>query len=253
VAPNVSEQPTGWVEDNSEFFIDLGEVITPSRAEQMFMAASLVPAQESERFVAVDLACGAGLLSATLLRRFPECRVIALDGSPRMLEESRKNLAQFGACFELGLFDLKKRDWLESLPNRVRCFVSSLAVHHLDAAEKQQLFRDLRGKLEPGGALIIVDLVEAANDWARRACAHAWDAAVREQALRLNGNLAAYARFREGWNHYVTPDIDFDKPSRLFEQLQWLAEAGFSQVDCFWLKAGHAIYGGYVEPFAVGH
>jgi len=43
----------------------------------------------------------------------------------------------------------------------------------------------------------------------------------------------------------VAPDVDFDKPSRLFEQFQWLAEAGFSQVDCFWLKAGHAIDGSY--------
>jgi len=242
----VSQQPIGWAEDNSQFFIDFGEVVTPSRAEQMSMAASLVPAQESEQFVAVDLACGAGLLSATLLRRFPECRVIALDGSPRMLEATAKNLAQFGTRFELDIFDLKKRDWLESLPNQVRCFVSSLSIHHLDGTEKQQLFRDLRNRLEPGGALIIVDLVEAVNDWARRAYADAWDAAVKEQALRLNGDLGAYERFREGWNHYVTPDVDFDKPSRLFEQLQWLQQARFSQVDCFWLKAGHAVYGGYV-------
>lgn len=244
--PNVSEQPIGWAEESSQYFIAFGEVITPSRAEQMSMAASLVPAQTSEQFVAVDLACGAGLLSATLLRRFPACQVIALDGSPRMLKESERNLAQFGVRFELGLFDLKKRDWLESLPNQVRCFVSSLAIHHLDGAEKQQLFNDLRGRLEAGGALIIVDLVEAANDWARRAYARAWDAAVKEQALRLNGDLGAYERFRQGWNHYVTPDVDFDKPSRLFEQLHWLADAGFSQVDCFWLKAGHVVYGGYV-------
>ena len=28
-------------------------------------------------------------------------------------------------------------------------------------------------------------------------------------------------------------------------QLRWLEEAGFSSVDCFWMRAGHAVYGGY--------
>jgi hypothetical protein len=30
--------------------------------------------------------------------------------------------------------------------------------------------------------------------------------------------------------------------------LTWLSEAGFAVVDCFWLQAGHAIYGGYKAP-----
>ena len=34
-------------------------------------------------------------------------------------------------------------------------------------------------------------------------------------------------------------------PSPLFDQLAWLSEAGFEPVDCFWLLAGHAVYGGY--------
>jgi len=34
-------------------------------------------------------------------------------------------------------------------------------------------------------------------------------------------------------------------PYRVFDQLKWLEEAGFSAVDCFWMRAGHAIYGGY--------
>jgi hypothetical protein len=34
-------------------------------------------------------------------------------------------------------------------------------------------------------------------------------------------------------------------PSPLSEQLVWLREAGFASVDCFWLRAGHAVYGGY--------
>jgi hypothetical protein len=35
-----------------------------------------------------------------------------------------------------------------------------------------------------------------------------------------------------------------DKPSRLSDQFRWLEEAGFAEVDVFWMQAGHAIYGG---------
>jgi hypothetical protein len=35
-------------------------------------------------------------------------------------------------------------------------------------------------------------------------------------------------------------------PDRVFEQLRWLEEAGFRAMDCFWMRAGHAVYGGYV-------
>jgi hypothetical protein len=30
-------------------------------------------------------------------------------------------------------------------------------------------------------------------------------------------------------------------------QLDWLKEAGFAIVDCFWLQAGHAVFGGFKD------
>ena len=38
---------------------------------------------------------------------------------------------------------------------------------------------------------------------------------------------------------------DIDKPSRLLDQLTWLAQAGFAQVAVVWMRAGHAIFGGW--------
>lgn len=209
------------------------------------MLTALIPARPEEPFLAVDLACGAGGLCAAILERFPACRVVALDGSERMLAEAQRRLAGFADRVELRRFDLFRRDWLDELPGPARCVVSSLAIHHLDGAGKRRLFRDLAERLEPGGALLILDLVEPVNPIAQAAYAAAWDAAVREQAAGIPEGQAVYAFFRDGWNHYADPDLEVDKPSGLFEQLVWLREAGFTQVDCFWLRAGHALYGGY--------
>jgi trans-aconitate methyltransferase len=235
-----------WSEDASQDFIALGEIFTPSRASLFQAIASLIPASADEVFSGVELSAGAGLLTRSLLERFPRCRIIALDFSPAMLDEAKRNLEGYEERVAFRLFDLRRRDWLDDLPSDLRCFVSSLAIHHLDGAEKRGLFAELSGRLPAGGALLIADLVEPVNEYVRSLYASAWDDAVREQSLQHTGSLDAYRAFHEkDWNHFVTPDVEFDKPSGLFEQLSWLSEAGFSQVDCFWLRAGHAIYGGY--------
>ena len=59
-----------------------------------------------------------------------------------------------------------------------------------------------------------------------------------------DGDLAAFDMFQhDQWNFYRYPD-PMDKPSGVTEHLRWLEEAGFIDVDVYWLKAGHAIYGG---------
>ena len=79
----------------------------------------------------------------------------------------------------------------------------------------------------------------------QRAMARWWDAEVKRQSLALSGSLDAYRQFVDDtWNWYDYPDPS-DMPSSLPEHLQWLADAGFTGVDVFWARAGHAVYGGY--------
>ncbi len=80
---------------------------------------------------------------------------------------------------------------------------------------------------------------------ARTLFADTWDRAAETQSMAKTGSSQLYELFvREQWNYYRYPD-PVDQPSSLFEQLSWLKAAGFAVVDCFWMQAGHAIYGGY--------
>ena len=77
---------------------------------------------------------------------------------------------------------------------------------------------------------------------------------MRRRAEELDGHTAAFDFFtRDGWNLYRHPD-PLDKPSRLIEQLNWLAASGYADVDVHWLKAGHAIFSGIksVPPAVAG-
>jgi SAM-dependent methyltransferase len=70
---------------------------------------------------------------------------------------------------------------------------SALSVHHLDGAGKAALFVRVAGALRPGGRFVLGDVV------------------IPEDPADV-----------------VTPICDeYDRPSTLAEQLEWLSEAGF--------------------------
>lgn len=239
----------GWSERDSAVFIDLGRYAVPGREDQFRTICSLIPPRATP-WLALDLCCGEGLLCEELLKCHTAASVVGMDASPTMLARAAARLAAYGERFRVRQFDLAAHDWRDP-ETRAHAIVSSLAIHHLSDDGKRQLYRDLFAMLNPGGVLIIADLVQPADARAVALAADEWDQAVRERALMLDGNLAGFEAFeREQWNMYRYPDTDpipYDTPSRLYDQLRWLEEAGFAGVDVYWMRAGHAIFGG-VRP-----
>lgn len=241
---NMGNTPMPWGETDSAAFIEQGAIFTPARDEIEAALVALIPAQENEAFTAVEIGTGAGWLSEAILRAYPHASVIGLDGSPRMRQETATRLAPYGHRAEVRPFRLEEDAWLADLRD-VRAFVSSLVIHHLDGAGKRALFAALHARLAPGGALLIADLVAPTSEPARRYAARSWDDDVRHQSLALTGSTAAYDEFRATqWNIFDYPD-PVDMPSPLADQLRWLADIGYVGVDAFWVRAGHAVYGGY--------
>jgi tRNA (cmo5U34)-methyltransferase len=239
--------PDGWTEATSTHFLDMADVYVPRRGEQIATIVGLIPAQSDEAFAIVELASGGGALARAVLEAYPRSSYTALDGSSVMRAHLQQALAAYRDRLSVQAFALEETGWLASLPSPLRCAVSSLAVHHLTGEQKRLLFHELAQRIEPGGALLLADIVEPATPHVEQEFARQWDDATRAQSLTLHGNLSAYAAFQaDNWNYFTPAGKDeIDKPSRLLDQLVWLREAGFQHVDCFWLAAGHAIYGGY--------
>jgi tRNA (cmo5U34)-methyltransferase len=198
----------------------------------------------------VELASGEGRLSYAILRAFPNATLLALDGEDSMRVETARRLSVFGGRASVGEFDMRRSEW-HGVMEGADAVVSSLCVHHLDGGEKRALFRAVRERLPARGALLIADIILPARAEARELFAATWDRAASSAALEQTGSTALFEQFNAvRWNLFRHPDDDFDKPSPLFDQLLWLKDAGFAVVDCFWLRAGHAIYGGYVANAA---
>ncbi len=231
-----------WSEPDSRLFIDYGRYFIPERELQIQIIGDLVPSL-SEPFHILELCCGEGLLAQALLERFPASSVDGYDGSAEMLRQAQNRLAGYGHRARFKTFDLAAPNW-RTTDRPWQAIVSSLAIHHLDDAQKQTLYRDLYPLLAPNGALIIADVIQPAHPLAMTLAAKLWNEQVSQRALALAGHPRAYDVFQqEQWNLYRYPD-PMDKPSRLADQLKWLEAAGWVKVDVYWLNAGHAIFGG---------
>ena len=176
----------------------------PGAAEQIATLVALIPARPDEAFTVAELASGDGTLAQAVLDAFPACHYLALDGSDVMRETLRTRLAAYGDRVEVRPFRMEERDWREALPTPLRCVLSSLCVHHLEGEAKRDLFADMAARLEPGGALLLADIVEPAAPWLASLYAQQYDEIVRQQSLAAYGDLRGFERFEaEQWNYFT--------------------------------------------------
>jgi tRNA (cmo5U34)-methyltransferase len=231
----------GWREDDSSLFIDYGRAFTPDRERQQAIIGELVASVAPSRLV--ELCCGGGELARLMLERLPQARLLALDGSPTMLAQTRETCEAHAGRLQLQQFDLAARDWraLQPAPDAI---CSSLAVHHLDGPQKRELFADLFAALRPGGIFVLADLIRPDSDAGWQIAAEDWDRAVALRSEQIYGDDRAQQKFAElRWNYFWWPgDNNIDHPSTAAEHIAWLQAAGFEAIELHWLLAGHAIF-----------
>jgi tRNA (cmo5U34)-methyltransferase len=234
---------SGWTERDSEMYLQIADVAVPRRDEMRTTIVAAVPFKTDEPLKILELGSGDGGLADALLTVFPRATLTALDGSEVMRQTASDRLAVFGDRARVAPFDLAALDWWDRMFG-VDLIVSSLCVHHLNDAKKQYLYKAAAERLSPRGALLIADLIEPQHPSSRALAADLWDAQAKQRAEAL-GSPALFQRFLDArWNHFRFPG-DRDQPSALFHQLVWLRHAGFSAVDCCWVNAGHAVFGGF--------
>jgi trans-aconitate 2-methyltransferase len=94
---------------------------------------------------ALDAGCGTGQVTASLLERLPTGSVVALDGSPSMIEAARGRLGTDRVTFLV-------HDLLEPLPIEPVDAVLSTATFHW-VPDHDRLFANLADAMRPGAQL----------------------------------------------------------------------------------------------------
>ena len=99
----------------------------------------------------LDAGCGTGRVTEEVLDRLPQARIVALDGSRRMLDEAARRLAP---AVEAGRVTFVHADLGRPLPldTPVDAVVSTATFHWV--LDHDTLFRNLATVLRPGGQLV---------------------------------------------------------------------------------------------------
>lgn len=150
----------------------------------------------------LDAGCGSGRVTEQLAARLPRGRVIALDGSPSMIEAARARLAPFGARVRYVVADLGRP--LPLAASSVDAVLSTAAFHWV--ADHEDLFRHLAAVIRPGGRLVAQ-------------CGGAGNIATVRAAIEAVG---------DGWEGPWT----FATPA---ETRRHLSAAGFTEIET-WLQ-----------------
>lgn len=106
---------------------------------------SALPLRGDEQIL--DAGCGTGRVTAELLKRYPHCRVTAVDASLNMVEQARTTLSEFGSRVEVRQTDLAELSAVDAYD-----LVFSTAVFHW-VPDHDRLFANIFRALRPGGFL----------------------------------------------------------------------------------------------------
>jgi len=196
-----------------------------------------------ERFL--DLGTGDGALAQLMLAIFPRGEAVLVDFSEPMLAGVEQRLAGRGR-WRVVRGDLSDPGWRRGLPEgSYGAAVSSLAIHHLPAERKRELFAEVFELLEQGAMFVNLDYVDI--DGPLRGL---WEEQLVAKALHLERERGG-GRSQAELEHELLDDADEDRPDTVADQLSWLREAGFESVEVHFKWAEAAVFGG-VRPSAGG-
>jgi SAM-dependent methyltransferase len=206
------------------------------RGAHRVLMAELLPFAADEAFTFVDLGAGTGAAARTIMDHYPAARAILADYSPQMMAQGVIELEPYAGRYEYAEFDLARSGaWPSAIPAQVDAVITSLAVHHVTDARKQELFGEIMARLVPGGWFLNYDplatsdpVVEEAwhrvEDRRDPAAAHKRTHRSAEEQLRYDNHV-----------RYMIP---------LEPQVAYLRAAGFEGVDVYWKELDYMIYGG---------
>ena len=188
---------------------------------------SLIPFHSEDPFVALDLGAGTGLLTSLILNKFPKAKLTVLDISEEMLAKARERF-KGNRQVRFSVMDYA----VSPLPGKFDLVVSAMSVHHLFDSEKKDLFQRLFGALRPGGGFIHAELVKGATDYSEAFCRRMWLDHLQKSDLNREQLSVILER------------MSYDRTTMLQTQLNWLIEAGFEDVDCYYKYYNFAVYAG---------
>ncbi|MCZ8519735.1 MULTISPECIES: class I SAM-dependent methyltransferase [Paenibacillus] len=188
------------------------------------MALSLVESADASPRI-LDLGSGTGLFSGFVYQKYPNAHFTLIDVSENMLEGAR---SRFGDAANVTYVVADYSDY--SFTEQYDIVISSLSIHHLTHAAKKQLFRTIHQTLKDGGIFVNADQAQGETAAADAYYRQRWLEYISQSGLSHEAIEASIERRK----------VDIN--AKTGDQLRWLREAGFAEVDCMYKYLDFAVF-----------
>jgi tRNA (cmo5U34)-methyltransferase len=165
----------------------------------------------------LDIGAGTGLLTKFLFEKYPEAEFTLIDMSEEMLKVA-KNRFRSAENFKYIVADYTAHNFNDSFD----LVVSSLSIHHLEDDDKEKLYKKIYNALNPEGIFLNADQVIGPTQNLDAGYQKNWMEILDNSDLSESEKTSAVERMK------------FDKPATLEDNLKWLMECGFEDVDIYY-------------------
>lgn len=214
----------------------------PKRYKMIEIALDFLPYESRTPLKAIDLGTGTGLFTEMFINKFPDSKILAIDGAKTMIDLALTRLGGLAKNVDFEVSDFRELELKNSHINYFDVAYSSFAIHHLSKNEKRDFLKKIWSILKPGGWFVNADLIIAESDIIEN----------RIQQIRTSGivkrNKGTDSRFK---NIEVTRKFLYeleknegDNPLTISEDLRIIKEAGFSDFGTLWQEYREVVYCG---------
>lgn len=216
-------------EEEARGFDTIIRKLIPYYEEMIDGMVAAIPHQRTDSINVIDLGCGTGTISKQIKQTFSRAKITCLDIAENMIEMSKLKLNNHpDVQYRVGDFRACEFD------DSYDVAVSSLALHHLVTdEEKIDFYRKIYESLRPNGVFFNADVVLGSSEHFQNLYMDKWISFMKRH---VSGE--------EIESKWIPKYIEEDRPAKLMDQIVWLKDIGFSEIDIIWKYYNFAVYGG---------
>lgn len=211
-------------DENAEKYDKIRKLIIPCFDDLYNITRNLANSKKENPNI-LDLGAGTGLLTKYLFEKYQKAEFTLIDISEEMLKVAKSRFKTHDNLKYVAA-DYCEYDFNDSFD----IIVSSLSIHHLEDEYKKKLYKKVYDSLNNGGIFLNADQVIGPTPNIDKSYQENW---IR----KINKN-----NFTGPEKDTAIERMEFDKPATLENNLKWLKNCGFEDVDVYYKYYNFVIF-----------
>jgi tRNA (cmo5U34)-methyltransferase len=208
------------------------DVMHPNRSKMVEVALNFLQYGKNEEIKAIDLGCGTGFFTKLFVQRFPNAKIISIDGANAMIESAKSRLGSLADSVDFRVGNFQNLDTIVAEQSAYDVIFTSFALHHLPIPEKENCMKIIFDLLKPDGWFINADCIIGETK----------ELEDIYQKLRIEGILTRAEKTDSRFKDFATArksldDLEAKEEDILIkhsEEIEVVQKCGFRNVDILW-------------------